>query len=133
MSGQQVDSPPPANELRRPLRDLLLLMPHLPVGMDFNIDYERAEPALLHQVGINADITMRTIHRGTAVIGRLLVHAFPEGSANELPADCMEALGCLLAEMGDLAATAHNLAAGCQRHTADYAPRTPIHIPNAKP
>lgn len=133
MTGHQFDADLSAAEVRRPLRDLMLSLPHLQVRTEFYIDYESAEPALLDQIGTNADITMRTIHRGTAAIGRLLVAVSPEVGTGELPADCMEALGWLLAEMGDLAATAHNLAAGCQRFTADYAPRTPKHIPNARP
>jgi hypothetical protein len=111
----------------------LLLMPHLQVRTEFNIDYESAEPALLHQIGTNAETTMRTIHRGTAAIGRLLVAVSPEVGTGELPADCMEAVGWLLAEMGDLAATCHSIAVSCQRYTADYSPSTPKHIPNTKP
>ncbi|MCX7164782.1 MAG: hypothetical protein NTV11_00720 [Rhodocyclales bacterium] len=133
MIGDQIDSELAAAEVRRPLRDLILLLPHLQVRTGNNLDYEGAEPALLQQIETNADITMRTVHRGTAAIGRLLVAVSPECGTGELPADCLEALGWLLSEMGDLAATAHNLAAGCQRYTADYAPRAPKHIPNARP
>lgn len=133
MIGHQIDADFSASEVRRPLRDLMLSLPHLQVRTEFNIDYESAEPALLDQIGTNADITMRTIHRGTAAIGRLLVAVSPEVGTGELPADCMEALGWLLAEMGDLAATAHSLSAGCQRYLSDYAPRTPKHIPTARP
>jgi hypothetical protein len=130
--GTQPDAELGAAEISRPLRDLLLLMPHLQVRTE-NIDYESAEPALLHQIGTNAEMTIRTIHRGTAAIGRLLVAVSPEVGTGELPADCLEALGWLLAEMGDLAATCHSIAASCQRYTADYSPRTPKHIPNARP
>lgn len=133
MSGKQIDAEIGDMEVRRPLRDLLLLMPHLQVRMGFDIDYESAEPALLHQIGTNADITMRTVHRGTAAIGRLLVAVSPEGGTGALPADRMEALGWLLAEMGDLAATCHSITASCQRYTTDYDPNTPKHIPNARP
>ena len=133
MLSEQIDQEMAAAEIRRPLRDLLLLMPHLQVRTEFHIDYESAEPALLHQIGTNADITMRTVYRGTAAIGRLLVAVSPEVGTGELPADRMEALGWLLAEMGDLAATCHSIAASCQRFTADYNPNTPKHIPNARP
>lgn len=132
MIGKQIDAEPDATEFGRPLRDLLLLMPHLQVRTE-NIDYESAEPALLHQIGTNAEIAMRTINRGTAAIGRLLVAVSPEVGTGELPADCMEAIGWLLAEMGDLAATCHSIAASCQRCNADYNPRTSKHIPNARP
>jgi hypothetical protein len=120
-------------EVERPLRDLLLLMPHLQVRTASIIDYQSAEPALVHQVGINANVTMRIVHRGTAAIGRLLVAVYREGGNGPLPADCVQALGVLLAEMGDLADTCHSIAASCQRYTADYNPRTPKVIPNARP
>jgi hypothetical protein len=133
MNGQHLDTDLSACEARRPLRDLMLSLPHLNVRLEYHLDYESAEPALLYQIGTNADITMRTIHRGTAAIGRLLVAVSPECGTGELPADCIEALGFLLAEMGDLAVTAHSLSAGCQRYVSDYVPRTPKHIPTARP
>jgi len=117
----------------RPIRDLVLLLPLLPIRGNGEIDYAGAEPALLSQIGANANITMRTIHLGTAAIGRLLVNMSPEIGLGEFSAESMAALGWLLSELGDLAATAHLLAAACQRHTADYAPKTPKHIPNARP
>ena len=122
-----------ATEELRPLRDLLLLMPHLQVRTEYNIDYESCESALLYQIGTNADITMRTVHRGIAAIGRLLVYTSPEIGTGEFSADSTEALGELLAELGDLAATAHAIATSCQRFNSDYSPETPKHIPNARP
>jgi len=133
MTGRPIDAARTEGEADRPLRDLLLLMPHLPLGPDFNIDYAGAEPALLSQIGAHADLTMRTLHRGTAAIGQLLVYVSPEIGTGEFSADAMEGLGWLLAEMGDLAATAHLIAASCQRFTADYSPRTPKRIPCARP
>jgi len=120
-------------EDHRPLRDLLLLMPHLQVRTEYHIDYQSCESALLYQLGTNADITMRTVHRGIAAIGRLLVFTSPEVGTGEFSADSTEALGFLISELGDLAATAHAIAASCQRFNADYAPGTPKHIPNARP
>ena len=117
----------------RPTRDLLLLLPYLPVRGNGEIDYAGAETAVLCQIGANASITMRTIHLGTAAIGRLLVNMSPEIGLGEFSAESMSAIGWLLSELGDLAATAHLLAAACQRHTADYAPTTPKYIPNARP
>lgn len=133
MIGQELDSELADAEVRRPLRDLILLLPHLQVRTGFNLDYESAEPALLHQIGTNADITMRTVHRGVAAIGRLLVGIAPEVGTGEIDADSMESLGWLLAELGDLAATAHSIAASCQRYNADYSPGTPKHIGNVRP
>ena len=133
MIGQELDSELAAAEVRRPLRDLILLLPHLQVRTGNNLDYESAEPALLQQIETNADITMRTVHRGTAAIGKLLVYVSPEIGTGEFSADSMESLGWLLAELGDLAATAHSIAASCQRYNSDYSPGTPKVIPNVRP
>jgi hypothetical protein len=112
---------------------LILLLPHLQVRTGKNLDYESAEPALLHQIETNADITMRTVHRGTAAIGRLLVGISPEMGTGEIDAESIASLGWLLAELGDLAATAHSIAASCARYTSDYSPGTPKHIGNVRP
>ena len=117
----------------RPLRDLLLLMLHLPVSDRGEIDYNAAEPALLTQIGANADFSMRTLHRGTAAIGRLLVAVSPEIGTGEFSADAMESIGWLLAEIGDLAATAQCLSVACHRYTADYAPATQKYITPTRP
>ncbi|HQV12850.1 MAG TPA: hypothetical protein PKW52_16040 [Nitrospira sp.] len=117
----------------RPLRDLLLLMPHLPVREKSAIDYASADPDLLVDIARHADTTLRTVHLGMAAIGELLVTVSPEVGTGEFPANSIEAIGWLLAELGDLAATAHLLVAGCQRYTSDYAPRRAKHIPPARP
>lgn len=122
-----------SGDYRHPMRDLLLLMPRLDVRGDGEIDWEAAEPELLKQIGSSAGITMQTLQRGSSAIGLLLVHVSPEVGTGEIPADVMEALGWLLAEINTLAAIAHCLAAACQRHTADYAPPTSTHIPPARP
>ena len=117
----------------RPLRDLLWLMPLLPVSDRGEIVYNAASPALLKQLGANADLSMRTLHRGTAAIGRLLVAVSPEIGTGALSADAMEAIGWLLAEIGDLAATAQCLSVACHRYTADYAPATQQYITPTRP
>lgn len=128
-----IDRDPGQGASERPTRDLVLLLPLLSVRGNGEIDYGGAEPALLRQIGANANITMRTIHLGTAAIGRLFVSMSPEIGLGEFSAESVAAVGWLLSELGDLAATAHLLAAACQRHTADYAPETPQYIPNARP
>ena len=117
----------------RPLRDLLLLMPLLPVSDRGEIDYNAAEPALLTQIGSNADLSMRTLYRGTAAIGRLLVAVSPEIGTGEFSADAMESIGWLLAEIGDLALTAQCLSVACHRYTADYVPATQKYITPTRP
>jgi len=117
----------------RPMRDLLLLMPHLPIRDGCDIDYEAADADLLVAIARHAETTLRTVHLGTSAIGELLVYASPEIAIGEFPANTIEAIGWLLADLGDLAATAHLLMAGCQHYTSDYAPRKTKHIPPARP
>ena len=117
----------------RPLRDLLLLMPLLSVSDLNDIDYNAADPALLIQIAANAELSMRTLHRGTAAIGRLLVAVSPEIGTGEFSADAMESVGWLLVELGDLAATAQCLSVACNRYTADYAPVAPKYFIPARP
>ena len=117
----------------RPLRDLLLLMPLLSVSDRGEIDYNAATPDLLVQIGANADLSMRTLHRGTAAIGRLLVAVSPEIGTGEFSADAMESIGWLLAEIGGLALTAQCLSVACHRYTVDYAPATQQHIAPTRP
>lgn len=116
-----------------PLRDLLLLMPLVPVSARGEIDYNAASPALLKQLGANADLSMRTLHRGTAAIGRLLVAVSPEIGTGEFSADAMESVGWLISELADLAATAQCLSVACHRYTADYAPATQEYITPTRP
>ena len=117
----------------RPLRDLLLLMPLLPVSDRGEIDYNAAAPELLNQIGANADLTMRTLHRGTAAIGRLLVTISPEIGTGEFSADGMESVGWLISELADLAVTAQCLSVACHRYTSDYAPATQKYITPTRP
>ena len=117
----------------RPLRDLLLLMPLLNVGDRGDLDYEASDPGLLKQVAANADLSMRTLHRGTAAIGRLLIAVSPEIGTGEFSADAMEGVGWLLAEIADLAATAQCLSVACHRYTADFAPEKPKYISPTRP
>jgi hypothetical protein len=115
------------------MRDLLLQLPLLTITAELEINYAAADPALLVQLADSAEVTMRSIHLGTAAIGQLLARAAPEIECGEISADVIEGLGWLLAELGDAAAVAHSLGAGCRRHTADYAPRTIKTVPNARP
>lgn len=117
----------------RPLRDLLLSMPYLSVTPEAEIDYAAADPALLVQLAEDAEITLNTIHRGVSAIGLLMAYTAPESETRDLSADVTEALGFLLAELGDFAAVAHCLSAACRRFTADYAPQVNRHVRSARP
>ena len=125
------------HESQRPLRDLVLLLPHMQarrVGSEFHIDWQSAAPELLIQLGRNAEITQRTVNRGVAAIGRLLVGVSPEAELGEISADCIESLGWLLGELGDLGCTANEILTACQRYTSDYSPDSPLEFtPTARP
>lgn len=125
------------HESQRPLRDLILLLPHMQarrVGGEFHIDWQSAAPELLIQLGRNAEITQRTVNRGVAAIGRLLVGVSPEVGLGEISSDCVESLGWLLGELGDLGCTANEILTACQRYTSDYSPDEPLEFtPTARP
>jgi len=117
----------------RPMRDLLLLLPYLNVGAMQDIDYEAAAPDVLLQLAERAETAMRTIHLGVSAIGHLLVRSAPEIECREISGDAVEALGWLIAELGDVAAVAQCLATACRKYTVDYAPEEITFIHNARP
>ncbi len=136
MLGDECGAAMADREPMRPLRDMILLLPHInarQVGSEFVLDWESAEPALVRQIGRNAEITMRTVNRGLSAIGRLMVNISPEMALGEIPADTIEAIGWLISEVSDAGATAHAIYASCQRYTADYSPPAPKHFPTTKP
>jgi hypothetical protein len=121
------DDPPPRSD--RPLHDLILQLPLLPVTALQDIDYPAADPALLVQLADNAWAVLDTLLSGMSAIGYLLARGAPDET--RIP-DPTESMGHLLAELGDLASVAHSLSIACRRHTADYAPASQRVIPNAK-
>lgn len=136
MIGDELDAALEEREPLRPLRDMILLLPHINarrVDSEFVLDWGSADPALVRQIGRNAEVTMRTVNRGLAAIGRLMVNVSPEMALGEIPADTIEAIGWLISEVSDAGATAHAIYAACQRYTADYNPPVPKHFPTAKP
>lgn len=117
----------------RPMRDFLLQLPLLTVTPELDIDYAAADPALLVQLADNSETAMRTIHLGLSAVGLLMAHSAPEIETGDISGDATEALGWLLAELGEFAATAHCISVACRKHTADYAPSTHKIIPNVRP
>ncbi|NRR29044.1 hypothetical protein HSX11_02495 [Oxalobacteraceae bacterium] len=113
--------------------NLLLLMPHLKVKSEMEIDYGTATPALLLQVADAADATLLIVHIGTSAIGRLLTQAATEPLFEKSVADSIEALGWLIAELNDFACAAHKISASCRRHTSEHAPETLTTISLARP
>lgn len=115
-----------------PLKDCLHLLPWLPIQTDGRIDYPAADPDLLLRLTHCATAGSQGIQLGIASIGRLLVHIAPEIGLGEVPAEAMESLGWLLAELGDVAAALMVLSAACRRHIIDYQPDTVRRPPNVR-
>ena len=137
MIGEELDAAMAEREPLRPLRDMILLLPHInarKVGSEFHLDWESAAPELLTQLARVAEITQRTVNRGVSAIGRLLVAVSPECGLGEIPSDYVESIGWILAELGDLGCTSTDILTACQRYTSDYSPSPPPkRIPTARP
>jgi len=115
------------------LCNFALLLPHLQVTATNEIDYAAADPALLMQLGDAADAVLLITHISTSAVGRLLAQAGIEPLADAVVVDSIEALGWLVAELGELAGAVHRISAACRLHTHDYAPDTLTTIPLARP
>ena len=63
----------------------------------------------------NAEIVMAVCQNGMAALGHLLAHSSPVIEDGTVGADSVEALGWLIAELGDMTAYCLVLAAECRR------------------
>lgn len=115
------------------IKNLFLLMPHLPVTASAEIEYAKADPALLVQMADTAEATILMVHVSVSAIGQMLARLTLFGSNDEVNADAVETLGWLLAELGDFAAVAFRIARACRAHTLDFAPDNIVITPNVRP
>lgn len=106
----------------RPMRDLMARLPALPLTGAQEVDFAAADPALLVAIAEDAEMLMGAMHHGIGAIGQLLANSAVMVEDGTISADCLEALGFLMAELGDMAASCMTLAAHCRRETADYHP-----------
>lgn len=53
--------------------------------------------------------SVRVIQLGLGAIGQLLAHSAVQVEEQSIPAECVESLGVLMAELGELAALCHQL------------------------
>jgi hypothetical protein len=106
----------------RPMRDLLVRLPKLPLNRKQEIDFPAADPALLVAIAEDAEILVGTMHNGVGAIGQLLANSAVMVEDGTISADCLESLGFLMSELGDMAAGCMALAAHCRRETADFNP-----------
>ncbi|OYU26376.1 MAG: hypothetical protein CFE41_16600 [Burkholderiales bacterium PBB2] len=81
------------------------------------VDYTAADPHLLVAIRDDAEMTMRMIHAGLAAIGNLMAHSAASIEDGSIAADCLESLGYLMAELGDMASGFMVMAACCRRAT----------------
>lgn len=118
----------------RPLHDLLLLLPLLSAhtgseGSDANIhppqvDWLASDPDLVVTIAQHAGSVARIAAHGVTAIGQLLAQSAPEIELADISGDVVEAIGRLLAELGELAAVCGYLEASARHATRDYEPRT---------
>ncbi len=106
----------------RPMRSLLLLLPLLTAQQGSKLIYGEANPDLLVQLAEDAEAIIGTVQLGSSAIGQLMAHAAPEIEDRTVCSDTVEALGWLLSELNDAAATLMVLMTECRQSTMDYAP-----------
>lgn len=108
-----------ASETPRPSRSLMALLPKLVV----NDDFDASDATILLSVAEAAELLQRILQLGISAVGQLLAHASVQVEVGEFDQDTVEALGWLLAELGDAAAACVELAAPCRRATVDFTGR----------
>ena len=100
-----------------PIGHLIGALPLIPVHADGTMDFVRAEPALLAQLGEASEAIASAMHLGVGAIGQLMAFGAPEIEDGTIDSEAVEALGWLLSMLGELGAQATLLALKC-RHAA---------------
>ncbi len=107
-----------------PLRNLLRLLPKLPITPDATIDYEAADPELLLALEGSAEATLIRSLLGLHAMGLLMARAALDveiAAYREISA----AAGNLTADVADLALMANETLTRIRPYTADYVPPEP--------
>ena len=107
-------------QTQRPLRQLLTLLPKVQTADDGRPDYDVSDPGLLVQIAEAAELLQRVISLGTSAVGQLMAFASSDIDTGEVGQEAVEALGWLMAELGDGAAACMVLAAPCRQATVDF-------------
>lgn len=105
------------------MRDLLRQLPRLQTDGQGNADYAKSDHAIVAAAGQNAESIARALHMGMGAIGHLLATSAPQIEDGSVDSDAIEALGWLIAELGDLGAELAVMAIQCRRRTGGK-PRT---------
>ncbi|MCW5671388.1 MAG: hypothetical protein KIT86_17170 [Hydrogenophaga sp.] len=86
------------------MRDLLRQLPRLRSDRQGNVDYANSHRVIVAETGQNAERIARAQHMGMGAIGHLLATSAPQIEDGSVDSDAIEALGWLMAELGDLGA-----------------------------
>lgn len=113
-----------SSEVERPLRTLVEQLPRLATGTGGEVDFANSPAALLASIAENAETGAALMGRGLSAVGCLLAYSAVEIEDGSITSDSVEALGWLLAELGDIAAVCFVLAASCRQ--ALPAPPQPV-------
>jgi hypothetical protein len=100
------------------MRNLVEQLPRLRLDQAREVDLQTSEPALLTAIAEDSESVMRVVQSGLGAIGHLLSHSAVDIEDGTISADCIESLGFLMAELGDLASACMTLAAECRRASA---------------
>lgn len=103
------------SEVERPMRTLVEQLPRLTIGLGGDIDFANCPAALLASVAENAETTVALMGRGLSAVGCLMAYAAVEIEDGSITSDSVEALGWLMAELGDIAAVCFVLASQCRQ------------------
>jgi hypothetical protein len=105
------------NATVRPMRDLLRQLPRLHTDGQGNVDYANSDRAIVAAAGQHAASIASALHMGIGAIGHLLATSAPQIEDGSVDSDAIEALGWLIAELGDLGAELAVMAIQCRRRT----------------
>lgn len=107
--------------IRRPLRDLLVQLPALPVTESGQPDYAAADPDVLVSLARSAELVLQIVHDGFSAIGLLHACTAQQIAHGDIGAQHAAAVGRLQVELGEVLAYAQTLSFECRRYTANYA------------
>jgi hypothetical protein len=112
----------------RPFHDLLMVLPTV-ATKDGALDMANTSQDALRRLAECADAVMLTANSGNAAMGKLIALCAADAEDGSFGADALEAVGWLIAELGELAALSATLAAASRKQLVE-----PLRIkPTRKP
>jgi hypothetical protein len=98
-------------------------LPSLQMNENGAIDFTATPAVVLASIADKAQTTTAVIGLGLSAIGNLMACAAPEMEDGTISADTVEALGWLMAELGEMAAVCFVLATLCRQHGCAAGPQ----------